>query len=532
MCGKEKYGTYRDDFLRFCGKFFDINTKEEIDKASIELPLGDHKVGSYRIERNYHVGICEYCNRPLESESHSYTEHNPLDNLVIEPATCSSHGTYYVSCICGKSSAGTMYEDYFVDENGKYGDHKYIYHDVVLPHDDEDGTDEYYSCEYCSKLFDTSKNEISSPNKIPNTSKIIIQNKLKGQEIDLLYKQARDYLNSDNPAQYLINASSSAGDHTDGIKLTWIVNGANGTSTLEMATDSEFENIILSYPNLSKYVNEMTIYNLEPKTYYYRINNPEYISNYDYFTIKGNVRTINTNNRIINMRDIGGYQTESGAFVKYGKLFRSAYWDNADSTTDIRLKGLGIKTELDIRRSSGSNDYSASKHPINGVNFVNLGIGQYTQVVPNAYSYYVGAMENIDDIFALLSNEENYPLTFHCTAGADRTGTLAFLILGLLGVDYENICQDFELTTFYNSRRWRSNIIDNNGTYEFDDTGVMQNDSNNYVAFNALYDAMMTRYGGQDNKLSTAITNYLTTACNVNASVLEQVKNIMLEETN
>ena len=40
---------------------------------------------------------------------------------------------------------------------------------------------------------------------------------------------------------------------------------------------------------------------------------------------------------------------------------------------------------------------------------------------------------------------------FHCHGGADRTGTLAFLLEGLLGVSESDMAKDFELTTYSNS---------------------------------------------------------------------------------
>lgn len=41
------------------------------------------------------------------------------------------------------------------------------------------------------------------------------------------------------------------------------------------------------------------------------------------------------------------------------------------------------------------------------------------------------------------------PVYFHCTAGADRTGTLACVLEGLLGMSQSDIDKDYELTTFY-----------------------------------------------------------------------------------
>ena len=99
------------------------------------------------------------------------------------------------------------------------------------------------------------------------------------------------------------------------------------------------------------------------------------------------------------------------------------------------------------------------------------------------------------------------------------------MINGFLGVGYEDLCKDFELTSFYNSRRWRSAIKDGS----FDDSGVMQDDSNNYVGFGALYNQMMKHYGTSGGTLSEAIKNYLTGACEISEKTLNSLKNILVE---
>ena len=49
---------------------------------------------------------------------------------------------------------------------------------------------------------------------------------------------------------------------------------------------------------------------------------------------------------------------------------------------------------------------------------------------------------------AALADENRYPVYIHCTGGADRTGTLAFLINALLGVGEDDLIRDYETTTF------------------------------------------------------------------------------------
>ena len=51
--------------------------------------------------------------------------------------------------------------------------------------------------------------------------------------------------------------------------------------------------------------------------------------------------------------------------------------------------------------------------------------------------------------FRLFCERKNYPIYFHCIGGADRTGSLAYVLNGVLGVEKEDLERDYE-STFYN----------------------------------------------------------------------------------
>lgn len=53
-------------------------------------------------------------------------------------------------------------------------------------------------------------------------------------------------------------------------------------------------------------------------------------------------------------------------------------------------------------------------------------------------------------VFAVFLDEKNYPIDFHCIAGQDRTGAVAYILNGLLGVDPEQLSLDWEVTGFWN----------------------------------------------------------------------------------
>ncbi len=54
------------------------------------------------------------------------------------------------------------------------------------------------------------------------------------------------------------------------------------------------------------------------------------------------------------------------------------------------------------------------------------------------------------DFFKVLLDEANYPLVFHCIAGQDRTGSVAFILNALLGVEIEELYLDWEISGFWN----------------------------------------------------------------------------------
>lgn len=141
--------------------------------------------------------------------------------------------------------------------------------------------------------------------------------------------------------------------------------------------------------------------------------------------------------RTWNVRDLGGWACDGGT-VKYGKLFRGGYVTSADRA--VLVEQLGIQHELDLR---GANEGGLTVSPLGGD-------VRYTCAA--AYAWYsltpADAWEaNLRCVFDAVTHNE--PVYFHCAAGADRTGTLACVLEGLLGMSQSDIDKDYELTTFY-----------------------------------------------------------------------------------
>ena len=270
------------------------------------------------------------------------------------------------------------------------------------------------------------------------------------------------------------------------------------------------------------------------RKYYWKVTDAagEKSSAIDSFIYKDETVRIIVADGATNIRDIGGYETTGGKSIAYGKIFRGGRLNdiktNGKKTFSQRLK---VKTELDLR--ADSDDGGQKDCAFGDAVYIKISIGQYGYVVPAFYREkpnfrkYDGYSDKaIGRIFVLFADENNYPIYYHCNAGADRTGTLTFLLNGFLGVPYESLVKDFELTSFSAyGKRWRGEI-DGDGFIN----GVMQDDNLNYVAFGELYKLIMENYAEENETLSEAIEKYLKTACGVSDLQLEKIRKILIED--
>ena len=150
------------------------------------------------------------------------------------------------------------------------------------------------------------------------------------------------------------------------------------------------------------------------------------------------VRWINTS-QTPNARDLGGWACDGGT-VKYGKIFRGG--EPAQTDVDLLTREIGVSAELELQGTEGgiSNaldgkvDYCC---PLNG---------SYWAYYANIFNSKNQAKEAFE--FVILSICHNKPLYVHCSAGADRTGTVICILEGILGVSQSDCDKDYELTSF------------------------------------------------------------------------------------
>lgn len=137
-----------------------------------------------------------------------------------------------------------------------------------------------------------------------------------------------------------------------------------------------------------------------------------------------------------NMRDLGGWPCDGGK-VRYGLLFRCG--QPTIYARSVLVDQLHIQRELDLQGQDSTRTTSVMGTDID-----------YCR--PPNYQWYTITDKTIwKEILTFLFEGARYgrPTIFHCSAGADRTGTVACIVEALLGMSQSNIDKDYELTSFF-----------------------------------------------------------------------------------
>ncbi|MBT30185.1 MAG: hypothetical protein CMO01_11045 [Thalassobius sp.] len=242
-----------------------------------------------------------------------------------------------------------------------------------------------------------------------------------------------------------------------------------------------------------------------------------------------------------NFRDLGGYKNKNGLTVKWGKLYRSGRLNNLSESDHEIISILKIKTIVDFRRKD-----EIEKHPNilpveNKINSVNLpitsgvnGAGLTRQILAgeknidvdghemmlNAYTFYsTKAQEEYKEFFRLLLKSDNCPLLFHCTAGKDRTGFAAAMLLSALDIPKEIIFEDYLLTNHFRK------------VFNEEKMAGAENDTELEIikSFVEVRNAYLEKSFQEIEQLSGSVENYLFSELKLGSEEINQLKRNFLE---
>ena len=156
---------------------------------------------------------------------------------------------------------------------------------------------------------------------------------------------------------------------------------------------------------------------------------------------------------------MGGYATTDGRVVRTGRVFRSdSLAAVSDNDVCYIVDTLALRTAVDLRAGHEVDDHPHRPLADAGVTVHHRPIVDETRRRPDDApmpertldEFYVLMLERFGDRFAavveLVADADGHPVVFFCAGGKDRTGLVAALVLGALGVDDETIAADYALT--------------------------------------------------------------------------------------
>ena len=168
-----------------------------------------------------------------------------------------------------------------------------------------------------------------------------------------------------------------------------------------------------------------------------------------------------------NFRDLGGYRSEDGRQVKWGKLYRSATFADASRADQAALQTLKLDTFIDFRSAAEKIEEPNQLPDPPGFTIVDIPVlddGNKALVGEVMERIETGNFEGFDANQSMLQANRQFadeftpqfrtfihtvldadgaPVVWHCSAGKDRTGFAAAILLRILGVPQETVIQDY-----------------------------------------------------------------------------------------
>ena len=142
-----------------------------------------------------------------------------------------------------------------------------------------------------------------------------------------------------------------------------------------------------------------------------------------------------------NFRELGGYPADEGKTVRWGQIWRGVCTAEAQAEPDYVPDGARL---VQICALCGDDGHEISFAPGDIERMMHTA-REGENILYRMYRQMLFGNKAFKELFRALEAGET-PILFHCSAGKDRTGVAAMLILLALGASDETICADFVQT--------------------------------------------------------------------------------------
>jgi len=157
-----------------------------------------------------------------------------------------------------------------------------------------------------------------------------------------------------------------------------------------------------------------------------------------------------------NTRDLGGYPTYDGTATRFNQFLRSDEVGYLDKEDIEFLKEYGVKTVIDLRTVDEIEQIPNPFENEPSIKFHHISLISEAMIQEMTESFntvsmdvnYINTLEkekrSIARVLKVILESEVGCVLFHCSAGKDRTGLIAMLLLGIAGVDHQDIITNYE----------------------------------------------------------------------------------------
>ncbi len=238
-----------------------------------------------------------------------------------------------------------------------------------------------------------------------------------------------------------------------------------------------------------------------------------------------------------NFRDLGGYQSNNGKIVRWGKVFRSGSLDSLDNPSQKLFRKFQIATLIDFRETS---TFVAPPRQAGLKNVINLPINKpfmfiAAKKIQNNELMSGDArllMQDINRSFVFESSsvfrsmfnqllvEDNYPVVLSDIYGKDAVGFATYLLLYVLDIPEDVIMDDYLLTNKYLDKKAISIDLFNSPPEVQEAVTILMSTEERFI--NSALNAIKKRYG--------TIDNYLNEELGVSPSVKRRLQQILLTD--